>query len=64
MFCLWGINYVHLCVFPKGITNYELYSQLQAEIPLQLNLAILSGKTLILSIPSTLIKEWQTVASH
>lgn len=64
MFCLWGINYVNLSVFPKGITNYELYSQLQAEIPLQLNLATLSRKTLILSVPSADFKEWQTFASH
>lgn len=41
-----------------------LLPQLQAEIPLKLSLPVLKGTTIRLSVPPSLIQEWQTVASH
>jgi hypothetical protein len=39
-------------------------SQLPAEIPLELALPILNGEAINLSVPSSLVAEWQTVANY
>ena len=41
-----------------------LLAQLQAEIPMELTLPMLKDKAVRLSVPSSLIQEWQTVSSH
>lgn len=38
--------------------------QLQAEIPLQLTLLMLTGSAVELQIPSTAVQEWQTFSAH
>jgi hypothetical protein len=41
-----------------------LLSQLLAEIPLQLALPTVSGEAIRLSVPSSLVQEWQIVANY
>jgi hypothetical protein len=41
-----------------------LLPQLQTEIPLQLSMPTIGGEAVRLSVPSSLVEEWQTVASH
>ncbi|MEB3338775.1 MAG: DUF3122 domain-containing protein [Leptolyngbyaceae bacterium] len=41
-----------------------LRSQLPAEIPLKLSLPTLGGEAVSLSVPPSLVQEWQTVASY
>ncbi|MGQ4650587.1 DUF3122 domain-containing protein [Lyngbya aestuarii] len=52
---------------PANVAEYDMKSvlpQLQAEIPLKLTLPTIGGKAVSLSVPSSLVKEWQTVASR
>jgi hypothetical protein len=53
---------------PKtNIGQYDLepiLTQLQASIPLKLTLSTIQGETVNLSIPSTLIEEWLTLAKY
>jgi hypothetical protein len=41
-----------------------LLPQLQAEIPLKLTLPTIGGEAVSLSVPSSLVKEWRTVANY
>jgi hypothetical protein len=41
-----------------------LLPQLQTEIPLQLSMPTIGGEAVRLSVPSSLVEEWQTVSSH
>lgn len=50
-----------------NVGQYDLQpvlSQLPAEIPLELSLSILNGEAINLSVPSSLVAEWQTVANY
>jgi hypothetical protein len=50
----------------SNVGQYDLrplLSKLQAEIPLTLTLPMIDGKPVSLSVPPTLVQEWQTVAS-
>ncbi len=42
----------------------SLLSQMPAEIPLELSLPTIQGEAIRLSVPASLVQEWQTVASH
>lgn len=51
---------------PANVGEYDIklaLSQLQAEIPLQLTVPTLDGKSVRLSVPAAAIQEWQTLAS-
>ncbi len=51
---------------PANVVEYDIkfaLSQLKAEIPLNLTLPTISGKAVNLSVPSSLVEEWQIVAS-
>jgi Protein of unknown function (DUF3122) len=41
-----------------------LLAQLKAEIPLKLSLPAIEGEAISLSVPSSLVEEWQTVGSY
>ena len=58
-------------IFKEGsqpnIGQYDLQpllSELQAEIPLQLSLPTVKGEAIRLSVPPSLVAEWQTVANY
>jgi hypothetical protein len=51
----------------SNVGQYDLQpllSQLQAEIPLELTLPSKEGDPVSLSVPPSLVQEWQTVANH
>ncbi|GAX35940.1 DUF3122 domain-containing protein [Nodularia sp. NIES-3585] len=51
---------------PANVGEYDIkpvLPQLQAEIPLQLTLPMLTGSTVELQIPSTAVQEWQTFSA-
>ena len=52
---------------PANVAEYDIKSvlpQLQAEIPVQLTLPVVTGSAIELQIPSTAIQEWQTISAH
>ncbi|MEG3899533.1 MULTISPECIES: DUF3122 domain-containing protein [unclassified Microcoleus] len=52
---------------PANVAEYDIKTvlpQLQAEIPLQLTLPVVTGSAIELQIPSTAIQEWQTISAH
>ncbi|MHC5730971.1 MAG: DUF3122 domain-containing protein, partial [Nostoc sp.] len=52
---------------PANVAEYDIKSvlpQLQAEIPLQLTLPMVTGSPIKLQIPSTAIQEWQTISAR
>jgi len=60
-------------IFPDGsqpqsnVGQYDLQpllSELEAEIPMQISLATVKGDLISLSIPNSLVAEWQTVANY
>ncbi|WP_103666746.1 DUF3122 domain-containing protein [Pseudanabaena sp. BC1403] len=58
-------------IFKEGsqpnVGQYDLQpllSELQAEIPLKISLPTLKGEAISLSVPSSLVAEWQTVANY
>ena len=58
-------------IFKEGaqanVGQYDLQpllSELQAEIPLKISLSTLKGDAISLSVPPSLVAEWQTVANY
>jgi hypothetical protein len=58
-------------IFKEGVQanvgQYDLQpllSELQAEIPLKISLPTLKGDAISLSVPPSLVAEWQTVANY
>ena len=58
-------------IFKEGaqanVGQYDLQpllSELQAEIPLKISLPTLKGESISLSVPPSLVAEWQTVANY
>ena len=58
-------------IFKEGVQanvgQYDLQpllSELQAEIPLKISLPTLQGDAISLSVPPSLVEEWQTVANY
>lgn len=52
---------------PANVAEYDMKSvlpQLQAEIPLKLDLPTVGGEAVSLSVPFSLVEEWQTIATH
>lgn len=52
---------------PENVAEYDIKSimpQLQSEIPLHLRLPMVTGSSIKLQIPFTVIQEWQTISAR